>query len=88
MAAGRTALPSVFTFAVRDRSDPQRLLSMAELRPLNERLARQGVLVGQPVGLGAFGGLRIAVGARDLVEGGEVGRFGRLFDALAAVVAG
>jgi hypothetical protein len=30
-------------------------------------LARRGVLLGQPVGLGRFGGLRIAVGARDLL---------------------
>jgi hypothetical protein len=52
--------PSIFTFAVRDPNDLTRLLSAAELRPLYERLACEGVLFGQPVSLGSFGGLRVA----------------------------
>lgn len=59
--------PSIFTFAVRDPTNRERLLSAAELRPLYECLARRGILLGQAVGLGRFGGLRIAIGARDLL---------------------
>ena len=66
---GWADLPSIFTFGVRDPADRGRLLSATELRPLHERLARGGILLGQPVGLGRFGGLRIAMGARDLLEG-------------------
>jgi hypothetical protein len=63
--------PSIFTFGVRNPAYPRHLLTAAELRPLYERLARAGVLLGQPVGLGAFGGLRLALGARDLLRSGE-----------------
>ena len=31
-------------------------------------LALGGVLLGQPVSVGSFGGLRLAIGARDLLE--------------------
>jgi hypothetical protein len=63
------------------------MLSAAELRPLYLGLAREGVLLGQPVELGAFGGLRIAVGARDLlpdapVDGGLPRLFATLRDAI------
>lgn len=78
-------MPSIFTFAVRDPADPRRLLSAAELRPLYERLTREGVLLGQPVGLGLFGGLRVAVGARDAIEP-KPDRLRRIFDVLAQAV--
>jgi hypothetical protein len=52
---------------VRDPLDTRRLLSTAQLRPIYERLAHRGILLGQPVDLGTFGGLRIAIGARDLL---------------------
>lgn len=77
-----SGLQSIFTFGVRDPADHRRLLSAAELRPLYEGLARRGVLLGQPVSLGPFGGLRIAVGARDLVDGPSDAGLLRLFDAL------
>ena len=67
--SGWADLPSIFTFGVRDPMDRRRLLSAAELRPLYEHMARNGVLLGQPVGLGSFGGLRLAFGARDLLDG-------------------
>jgi hypothetical protein len=73
--------PSIFTFGVRDPMDTRRLLSAAELRPLYEHLARNGVLLGQPVGLGPFGGMRLAIGARDLLRSGEDG-LARIFAAL------
>jgi hypothetical protein len=60
-------LPSIFTFAVRDQGNDGRLLSVSALRPVYERLAQDRILLGQPVSLGQFGGLRIAVGARDLL---------------------
>ena len=60
--------PSIVTFAMRDPVVRGRLLSANELRPTYERLARDGILLGQPVGLGAFGGLRIAIGARDVIQ--------------------
>ena len=63
--------PSIFTFGVRDPAYPRRLLTVTGLRPLYERLAHAGVLLGQPVGLGSFGGLRLALGARDLLRSGE-----------------
>jgi hypothetical protein len=61
--------PSIFTFGVRDPLDQRRRLSAAELRPFYEHLAGRAVLLGQPVNLGPFGGLRIAIGARDLLDG-------------------
>jgi hypothetical protein len=81
-SAGWADLPSIFTFGVRDPMDQRRLLSTGELRPLYERLAHRGVLLGQPVSLGLFGGLRIAIGARELMDGkGDVG-LARVFTAL------
>jgi hypothetical protein len=80
-------LPSIFTFAVRDPADQHRLLSATELRPIYERLACLGILLGQPVGLGRFGGLRIAVGARDLwthADGGLPSLFAALQDVIPA----
>ena len=80
---GWSDLPSIFTFGVRDPADRRRLLSVTELRPLYERLASDGVLLGQPVGLGRFGGLRIAVGARDLLPDAAMdGGLSHLFAAL------
>jgi hypothetical protein len=78
-------LPSIFTFGVRDPMDHERLLSAAELRPVHESLANKGVLLGQPVSLGTFGGLRIAFGARDLVEGSANGKLARAFAGLEEV---
>jgi hypothetical protein len=60
---------SIITFALRDPADPRRLLSADELRPLYRTLAGRGVLLGQPVALGSFGGLRLAIGARDVLAG-------------------
>jgi len=48
---------------------------------MHERLARGGVLLGQPVSLGAFGGLRVAIGARDVVQR-ALGGVDRLLEAL------
>jgi hypothetical protein len=85
--SGWAGLPSIFTFGVRDATDGRRLLSQAELRPVHERLARRAVLLGQPVGLGSFGGLRIAIGARDLLDGSVDGDQARIFAALDEVTA-
>ena len=78
---GWADLPSIFTFGVHDPIDCRRLLSAAELRPLYEQLALGGVLLGQPVSLGSFGGLRLAIGARDLLSSGD-GGLARVFAAL------
>ena len=78
---GWADLPNIFTFGVRDPIDCRRLLSAAELRPLYEQLARGGVLLGQPVSVGSFGGLRLAIGARDLLSSGD-GGLARVFAAL------
>jgi hypothetical protein len=87
--SGWSDSPSIFTFAVRDPADRRRLLSTTALRPLYERLASAGVLLGQPVNLGPFGGLRIAIGARDLLadapaDGGLPLLFGALKDVTGA----
>jgi hypothetical protein len=74
--------PSIFTFAVRDPMDRARLLSVAELRLLYERLARLGALFGQPVDLGPFGGLRVAIGAQTLLDGSGEGDLARVFATL------
>jgi len=79
---GWANLPSIFSIAVRDSVDRGRLLTAAELRPLYERLASMGVLAGQPVEVGRFGGLRIAIGARDLTEGPDDGGLAHVFAAL------
>lgn len=68
-------------------SDPARWLSASELRALYERLAREGVLLGQPVGLGASGGLRVAVGASDLGSDRFAWKLERLVSALAGITA-
>ncbi len=70
--------PSVITFGVRGGGG---LLSMTELQPIYRRLAQQGVLPGQPVSLGTFGGLRVAIGARDVVQA-EPAAARRLLDAI------
>ena len=61
--------PGIVTFAVEAVARPGSLLTAAELRPLYRSLADQGVLVGQPVDLGPFGGLRVAIGMRDVIHG-------------------
>jgi hypothetical protein len=60
--------PSIVTFAVRSGRSGEWLAASA-LRDTHRGLAARGVLVGQPVGLGRFGGLRIAVGGRDVARG-------------------
>ena len=62
--------------------DPDRLLPAAELRLIHERLAHRGVLLGQPVNLGRFGGLRIAISARDMPEGQGDDELERIFAGL------
>jgi hypothetical protein len=57
---------SIVTFAVLSGRE---YLPVSVLRNLHQGLAARGVLVGQPVALGRFGGLRIAVGARDVARG-------------------
>ena len=74
--------PTIFTFAVRDGRDRERWLSAQDLRPLYRAVARAGVLLGQPVDLGPFGGLRIAVGARDARDPAFADRLGQAVDAL------
>lgn len=59
--------PSIQLFRVLDPDDRRRRLGVGELQDMHRDLARDGVLVGQPVSLGQDGGvLRIAVGARSL----------------------
>lgn len=77
--------PSIFSFAVRNPADGA-LLPMQRLRPLYERVARAGVLLGQPVDLGPFGGLRIAIGARDFLAGEADVGLPQLFEVLARSV--
>ena len=84
---GWADLPSIFTFGVRDPQEPLHRLSATALRPLYQRLARAGVLLGQPVDLGPFGGLRIALGARDLVERPHDGGWSRLSSVLETALA-
>jgi hypothetical protein len=80
--------PTIFTFGVRDPSRRDRLLSEAELRPLYINSASDGVLLGQPVHLGSFGGLRVAIGARDLLDDPDGDGLRRLTDALAQISPG
>lgn len=70
-ASARAPVPrTVWTLALADPRRPGAMLSADGLRPLWWDLAtRGGALFGQPVDLGPFGGVRIALGARDLGEG-------------------
>jgi hypothetical protein len=80
-------IPTIFSFAVRDPANWRRLLSSPELRSMYTELASNGVLLGQPVEFGCFGGLRIAVGARDLLPSAPTdGGLPRLFEALEEAV--
>jgi len=63
--------PSIVTFEVAHPGS-RILMTADELRPVYQDLAHDGVLVGQPVSLGRSGGLRVAVGARDLSAAGVV----------------
>jgi hypothetical protein len=57
----------IFAFALRDPADPAALLGMSELRVRHRRLAESGLLLGQPIEIGArHGALRIAIGAHNL----------------------
>ena len=87
--------PSIFTFALRDPADQDQYLSAAALQPLYRRLARHDILLGQPVTVGRFGGLRIALGVRDVLgaspdTGDQAQTIGpdlpRVFDALRHMV--
>jgi hypothetical protein len=74
---------SIHTFAVRDPMDHDRLLTISELRSIYRELARDGVLVGQPVGIGSsHGGLRIAIGAATLHDSRIEENLRRLFRSL------
>jgi hypothetical protein len=83
--SGWAAHPTIFTVALRDPVDCARLLSAAELRPVYQRLAGLGVLFGQPVDLGSFGGLRVAIGAQNLLDGTADGGLARVFATLEQV---
>lgn len=61
--------PGIVTFAVEAVGRPGSWLGADDLRVIYRGLADQGVLVGQPVDLGPFGGLRVAIGMRDVVRG-------------------
>ena len=79
--SGWSDSPTIFSFALRSRSG--HLLTAAELRPIYTRLARSGVLLGQPVEFGRFGALRIAIGARDTLPAATANQ--RLPDVFAAL---
>lgn len=64
-----TGCPGIVTYAVEAARRPGSWLSANDLRSLYYGLAARGVLVGQPVDLGPFGGLRVAIGMRDVVRG-------------------
>jgi len=76
---------SIVTFKLAASSDPGRWLSVMELRAVYERLARDGVLLGQPVCLGTSGGLRVVVGASDLGSDRFAWELERLVSALAGI---
>lgn len=79
---------SIISFGVRDLERPDRLLSMAALRPIHRQLADIGYLVGQPVAIGeSYGALRIAIGARTLFEDRIPVRIDGLFAALERCIA-
>ena len=78
--------PSIVSFAVRAPGNHKAMLSASALRPIYERVAQAGVLLGQPVDLGPFGGLRIAIGARDLLAGDPGHGLQRLFTAIEGAI--
>lgn len=61
--------PGIVTFAVEAAGRPGSWLGITDLRVIYRGLADQEVLVGQPVDLGPFAGLRVAVGMRDVASG-------------------
>ena len=70
--------PGIVTFAVEAAGLAGSWLSVAQLRQIYRGLADQAVLVGQPVDLGPFGGLRVAIGMRDIVRGSSEASLQRL----------
>jgi len=80
VAPGPADIQSVFGFTVRCPARHGRFLSCAELRPIYQRLAGRGVLVGQPVDVGdSAGALRIAIGARNLRNSTLMSELDRVF---------
>jgi hypothetical protein len=65
----RAGCPGIVTFTVESAGHPGSWMTVDELRPLHRALAGQGVLVGQPVDLGPFGGLRVALALSDVMRG-------------------
>ncbi len=79
---------TIFAVTVDDPGALGQPLSVAALRPLHQQLARQGVLLGQPVRLGGqAGALRIALGARNLLAPDLFPSLDRLFQTLARTLA-
>ena len=70
----------IITFAVRGSDGG--MLEKDELLPLHRALWAADMLIGQPVGLGRIGGLRVAIGARNVLAGGIGEELGRLRDLL------
>ncbi len=71
---------SIHSFSVLDTGNPRRRLDLTELRSLYRELALDGLLLGQPVGLGSdYGALRIAIGARTLRDAAVQDNLQRLF---------
>jgi hypothetical protein len=78
---------SIVTFTMERRRDAGQL-SIEGLRPVYEGLARAGVLLGQPVSLGCSGGLRVAIGVRDLSDDQVGAKLDRLVSALGDAAGG
>ena len=78
---------SIVTFTM-DRRREAGQLSIEEMRPVYEGLAGAGVLLGQPVSLGRSGGLRVAIGARDLSHDQVGAKLDRLVCALGDAAGG
>jgi hypothetical protein len=73
--------PGIVTFAVEAAGRPPAWLTASDLRPVYRGLADQGVLVGQPVDLGPFGALRVAIGMHDVLRGSVNASLHRLAEA-------
>jgi hypothetical protein len=85
MVAAGDITPGIITFALHDGSDRKRRLPVDELCLVHKALAGRGVLVGQPVSLGDFGGLRLAISRCDISRGSIQAELARLRDALSCV---
>jgi hypothetical protein len=85
---GWSAQQTIISFVVRDARAPARLMGLRDLRHIHQTLARSGILIGQPVEISDHCAvLRLAIGARDILDPNAEASLDRVCAALETLIA-